>query len=71
MTGAAKPVIDPATLETVGAIAAATDGEIDAVLTAAAKRKPRGKSSTPRAGPGICMQSPTPSRRPISPAAPS
>ncbi|TIU82589.1 MAG: aldehyde dehydrogenase, partial [Mesorhizobium sp.] len=32
MTGAAKPVIDPATLETVGAIAAATDGEIDAVL---------------------------------------
>lgn len=37
MTGAAKPVIDPATLETVGAIAAAADGEIDAVLTAATK----------------------------------
>ncbi|MER9340965.1 aldehyde dehydrogenase family protein [Mesorhizobium sp. M0601] len=37
MTGAAKPVIDPATLETVGAITAASDGEIDAVLTAATK----------------------------------
>ena len=37
MAGANKPVIDPATLETVGAIAAASDGEIDAVLTAAAR----------------------------------
>jgi len=37
MAGANKPVIDPATLETVGAIAAASDGEIDAVLAAATK----------------------------------
>ncbi|RUY79556.1 aldehyde dehydrogenase family protein, partial [Mesorhizobium sp. M7A.F.Ca.CA.003.01.2.1] len=37
MAGAAKPVIDPATLETVGAISAATDGEIDTALTAATK----------------------------------
>ncbi|MER8567279.1 aldehyde dehydrogenase family protein [Mesorhizobium sp. M0924] len=35
MTGTAKPVIDPATLETVGSISAATDGEVDAVLCAA------------------------------------
>ncbi|RVD34182.1 aldehyde dehydrogenase, partial [Mesorhizobium sp. M4A.F.Ca.ET.020.02.1.1] len=34
-TGAQKPVIDPATLETVGTIAAASDGEIDAALTTA------------------------------------
>ncbi|BCG77598.1 aldehyde dehydrogenase family protein [Mesorhizobium sp. 113-3-3] len=37
MASASKAVIDPATLETVGAIAAASDGEIDAVLTAATK----------------------------------
>ncbi|TIP98248.1 MAG: aldehyde dehydrogenase, partial [Mesorhizobium sp.] len=37
MTGAARPVIDPATLETVGALADATDGEIDAVLAAGAR----------------------------------
>ncbi len=37
MMGTAKAVIDPATLETVGAIAAATDAEIDAVLAAATK----------------------------------
>lgn len=37
MIGKQKPVIDPATLETVGAIAAADDSEIDAVLSAAAK----------------------------------
>ncbi|MGO4831355.1 aldehyde dehydrogenase [Rhizobiaceae sp. 2RAB30] len=36
-TGPAKPVTDPATLETVGSIAAATEAEIDAALTAAAK----------------------------------
>ena len=35
MAGAARPVIDPATLETVGAIAAATDAEIEAALDAA------------------------------------
>src|SRR4029079_6610386 len=35
MQGAARPAIDPATLETVGMIAAATDAEIDAALTAA------------------------------------
>ncbi|PSJ62873.1 aldehyde dehydrogenase family protein [Pseudaminobacter soli (ex Li et al. 2025)] len=37
MAGGRRPVIDPATLESVGAIASATDHEIDAVLTAAAK----------------------------------
>jgi acyl-CoA reductase-like NAD-dependent aldehyde dehydrogenase len=37
MGGTPRPVIDPATLETVGAITAATDAEIDAALTAAAK----------------------------------
>ncbi|MBN9550469.1 MAG: aldehyde dehydrogenase, partial [Alphaproteobacteria bacterium] len=37
MTGRQRPVIDPATLETVGAIAAAEDAEIDAALSAAAK----------------------------------
>jgi acyl-CoA reductase-like NAD-dependent aldehyde dehydrogenase len=35
MAGAPKPVIDPATLETVGAISAATDAEIEAALDAA------------------------------------
>lgn len=35
--GPAKPVIDPATLETVGSIAAATEAEIDDALTAAAR----------------------------------
>lgn len=35
MEGAARPVIDPATLEVVGAIAAATPAEIDAALSAA------------------------------------
>ena len=37
MSGTPRPVIDPATLETAGAIAAATEAEIDAALTAAAK----------------------------------
>lgn len=37
MTGAKKPVNDPATLETVGAIAAATKAEIEAALDAATK----------------------------------
>ncbi|MCX7303547.1 MAG: aldehyde dehydrogenase family protein [Hyphomicrobiales bacterium] len=36
MSAQPRPVIDPATLETVGAIAAATDAEIDTALTAAA-----------------------------------
>jgi len=36
MSAEPRPVIDPATLETVGAIAAATEAEIDAALTAAA-----------------------------------
>jgi acyl-CoA reductase-like NAD-dependent aldehyde dehydrogenase len=36
MSGNPRPVIDPATLEVAGAIAAATDAEIDAALTAAA-----------------------------------
>jgi acyl-CoA reductase-like NAD-dependent aldehyde dehydrogenase len=35
MTGTPRPVIDPATLETVGAISAATDAEISAALDAA------------------------------------
>ncbi len=35
MAGARKPVVDPATLETVGAIAAATQAEIDAALDSA------------------------------------
>src|SRR5262245_50075896 len=35
MQGAARPAIDPATLETVGAIAAATEAEIEAALDAA------------------------------------
>jgi acyl-CoA reductase-like NAD-dependent aldehyde dehydrogenase len=35
MTGAGRPVIDPATLDEVGAIAAATDAEIQRVLDAA------------------------------------
>jgi acyl-CoA reductase-like NAD-dependent aldehyde dehydrogenase len=35
MSGVPRPVIDPATLETVGAIATATAQEIDAALTAA------------------------------------
>ena len=35
MQGASRPVIDPATLETVGMLAAASDAEIDAALTAA------------------------------------
>ena len=39
MAGAARPVIDPATLETVGAIAAAADGEIEAALDAAVARR--------------------------------
>src|SRR5688500_15772352 len=37
MSGQPRPVIDPATLEIAGAIAAATEAEIDAALTAAAK----------------------------------
>ena len=37
MAGSRRPVIDPATLEMVGAIAAASEAEIDAALTAAAK----------------------------------
>ncbi len=37
MGGAARAVLDPATLATVGAIADATDAEIDAALTAAAR----------------------------------
>jgi acyl-CoA reductase-like NAD-dependent aldehyde dehydrogenase len=37
MTGQPRPVIDPATLEIAGTIAAASEAEIDAVLTAAAK----------------------------------
>ena len=37
MTGQPRPVIDPATLEMAGAIAAASEAEIDAALTAAAK----------------------------------
>ena len=35
MSGARRPVIDPATLESVGATAAASEAEIDAALTAA------------------------------------
>ena len=37
MGGTPRPVIDPATLEVAGGIAAATEAEIDAALTAAAK----------------------------------
>ncbi|MEW9806734.1 aldehyde dehydrogenase [Mesorhizobium sp. ZMM04-5] len=37
MGGAPRAVVDPATLETVGAIAAATDAETDAALAAAAR----------------------------------
>lgn len=71
MTGAKKQVIDPATLETVGTISAATDGEIDAALTAATTAQAAWKNSTPRAGQNTCMQSPMPSRRPTSPDAPN
>ena len=35
MSGPPRPVVDPATLETVGAIAAATGAEIEAALDAA------------------------------------
>ncbi|ODA97320.1 aldehyde dehydrogenase [Mesorhizobium sp. SEMIA 3007] len=37
MAGANKAVIDPATLQTVGAISTASEGEIDAALTAATR----------------------------------
>ena len=37
MSGQARQVIDPATLEAAGAIAAASEAEIDAALTAATK----------------------------------
>ncbi len=44
MSGARRAVIDPATLETVGVIAAATEAEIDGVLTAAAKAQKEWKA---------------------------
>jgi len=48
MAGARRPVTDPATLETVGAIAAATDAEMDAALTAAAKAQAAWKRLDPK-----------------------